>query len=51
MDWYLNPKTDLLINIVPEGFFRDTAFYIAGAFLAVSVFFWLLAGALRKRLK
>ena len=24
-DWLLNPKTDLLINIVPEGFFRDTA--------------------------
>lgn len=51
MDWYLNPKTDLLINIVPEGFFRDTAFWIAGAFLAVSVFFWLMAGALRRRLK
>ena len=51
MDWYLNPKTDLLINIVPEGFFRDTAFWIAGAFLAVSVFFWLIAGVLRKRLK
>lgn len=34
MDWYLNPKTDLLINIVPEGFFRDTALRIAGMFLA-----------------
>ena len=51
MDWYLNPKTDLLINIVPEGFFRDTALRIAGMFLAVSLLFWLMAGALRRRLK
>lgn len=51
MDWYLNPKTDLLINIVPEGFFRDTAFLIAGLFLLVSLLLWLGAGVLRRRLK
>ena len=48
-DWILNPKTDLLINIVPEGFFRDTAFLIAGLFLAVSAVIWLTAGVLRKK--
>lgn len=48
MDWYLNPETDLLINIVPEGFFRDTAYTVAGLFLAVSFILWLGAGLLRK---
>ncbi len=48
-DWILNPKTDLLINIVPEGFFRDTAFLIAGVFLAASCLLWLSAGILRKK--
>ena len=27
--WILDPSTDLLINIVPEPFFVDTAFRIA----------------------
>lgn len=48
-DWILNPKTDLLINIVPEGFFRDTAFRIAGLFLAAACLIWLGAAYLRKR--
>ena len=48
MDWYLNPDTDLLINIVPEGFFRDTAYGIAALFLGVSLLLWLGAGLLRK---
>ena len=26
--WMLDPSTDMLINIVPEGFFRDTVFLI-----------------------
>ena len=26
--WMLDPATDMLINIVPEGFFRDTVFYM-----------------------
>ncbi len=50
-DWILNPKTDLLINIVPEGFFRDTAYLIAGLFLLTSFLIWLGAGVLRKRAK
>lgn len=48
-DWILNPKTDLLINIVPEGFFRDTAYTIAGLFLTISFLLWLEAGLLRKK--
>lgn len=48
-DWILNPKTDLLINIVPEGFFRDTAFRIAGLFSAAAFLIWLGAAYLRKR--
>lgn len=30
--WMLNPATDLLINIVPEGFFMDTAMRIAATY-------------------
>lgn len=48
MDWYLNPDTDLLINIVPEGFFRDTAYGIAALFLGVSLLLWMGAGLLRR---
>lgn len=50
-DWILNPKTDLLINIVPEGFFRDTAYAIAFLFLGVCLLLWLGAAFLRKRAK
>lgn len=50
-DWILNPKTDLLINIVPEGFFRDTAFWIAGIFLAGTLAVWFLSWFLAKRMK
>ena len=50
-DWILNPKTDLLINIVPEGFFRDTAFWIAGIFLAGALAVWFLSWFLAKRMK
>ncbi|MDD3395550.1 MAG: TIGR01906 family membrane protein [Anaerotignum sp.] len=50
-DWILNPKTDLLINIVPEGFFRDTAFWIAGLFLAGAIIVWSLSWFLAKRMK
>ncbi|WMI81345.1 TIGR01906 family membrane protein [Anaerotignum sp. MB30-C6] len=50
-DWILNPKTDLLINIVPEGFFRDTAFWIAGIFLISALVVWLLSWFLAKRMK
>lgn len=50
-DWILNPNTDLLINIVPEGFFRDTAFWIAGLFIVGALLIWLLAWILLKGIK
>lgn len=48
-DWILNPATDRLINIVPEGFFRDTAFLIAGIFLTAAALLWLAAGMLGRK--
>ena len=45
--WILNPATDLLINIVPEPFFMDTALRIGITFgimvivfLGISFYFW-----------
>ncbi|WP_124067250.1 TIGR01906 family membrane protein [Clostridium sp. E02] len=38
--WMLDPSTDMLINIVPEGFFRDTVFYIG--FLTISSVLFIL---------
>ena len=45
--WILNPATDMLINIVPEPFFMDTAFLILAIFGAstvlvfgISLFLW-----------
>ncbi len=35
--WMLDPSTDMLINIVPEGFFMDTAGRIAAAFCGASL--------------
>lgn len=49
-DWILDPRTDLLINIVPEGFFRDTAFLIAGIFLATAAILWIGSGVWKKRI-
>ncbi len=38
--WILNPETDMLINIVPEPFFMDTAFLILTIFgISVAVIF------------
>lgn len=37
--WILNPATDLLINIVPEPFFMDTALRIGIAFAAMVLIF------------
>ena len=39
----LGVRVDRLINIVPEGFFMDTALWVGGAFLVICV--GLLAGA------
>ena len=48
--WILDPRTDLLINMVPEGFFRDTVFRIGGIFLAMSAgVFAVSALCLRKK--
>ena len=51
--WILNPATDLLINIVPEPFFMDTAVRIAAtfggmsaAFLGTILFLWKKANRL-----
>lgn len=35
--WILDPATDMLINIVPEGFFMDTAARIALLFGSLSL--------------
>lgn len=35
--WILDPSVDMLINIVPEGFFFDTAVRILGMFAAVLI--------------
>lgn len=50
-DWILNTKRDLLINIVPEGFFRDTAFWILGIFGASALIVWILSWFLSKRME
>ena len=40
--WILDPDTDMLINIVPEPFFMDTALYIALVFVCMVVLFLAL---------
>ena len=48
----LDPSTDLLINIVPEPFFMDTAFRIAGTFAgSVLAVFFLCIFLLRRQKK
>ena len=50
--WILDPSTDLLINIVPEPFFMDTAFRIAGTFAgSVLAVFFLCIFLLRRQKK
>lgn len=50
--WILDPRTDMLINIVPEEFFMDTALRIGLTFAGiVLVFFVGNLWAWRKRLK
>ena len=47
--WLLDPATDLLINIVPEPFFVDTASYIALVFgISVAVIFGVSRWWLRR---
>lgn len=40
--WLLNPETDMLINIVPEPFFMDTALSIAFIFALMVILFLIL---------
>lgn len=52
--WLLDPRVDMLINIVPEPFFMDTAFRIAVVFaVLIIVFFgiclWLWRRSIRRR--
>ena len=41
--WLLDPRTDLLINIVPEHFFMDTALYIAIAFVGSIIILFVIS--------
>ena len=47
--WILDPRTDMLINIVPEGFFFDTAARIALVFAVIVVVFFVGNFVLYKR--
>ncbi len=50
--WILDPATDMLINIVPEPFFMDTAFRILGVFgVSVAVIFGICLYLWRKPFK
>lgn len=47
--WMLNPETDMLINIVPEGFFRDTVFYIGFLYFSSVVILLVLCVLLMRK--
>ena len=47
--WVLDPRTDMLINIVPEGFFFDTAARIALVFAVIVGMFFVGNLVLYKR--
>ena len=47
--WVLDPRTDMLINIVPEGFFFDTAARIALVFAGIVMVFFVGNLVLYKR--
>ena len=49
--WILDPRTDLLINIVPEPFFVDTAANIAIVFIVSVLFVFTICTILQKRFK
>ena len=48
--WLLDPRTDVLINMVPGQFFFDLVFGIACSFLAVALLLYAAAAIARKRL-
>lgn len=47
--WLLNPATDMLINIVPEPFFMDTALRIGIVFACMVMVFFIICFLLWKR--
>lgn len=49
--WVLDPATDLLINIVPEPFFMDTAARIGITFAAMTALLFIVCIALSRREK
>ena len=48
--WLLDPKTDILVNIVPEVFFFQTAMIILGIFIASEVVLLIIIEKVKKRL-
>ena len=49
--WILDPRVDMLVNIVPEGFFFDTAARILGLFLAGIIILCILSAIFLMRKK
>lgn len=47
--WLLNPETDRLINIVPEGFFLDTTIRISLLFIFLSFFIFFISLILKNK--
>lgn len=45
--WLLNPKTDIMILMVPEGFFYDLVFKIATGFILIMLILLILAHFLK----
>lgn len=48
--WMLDPATDNLINIVPEGFFFETAALISLVFILLSIIILLISKRMKKHL-
>lgn len=49
--WLLDPRTDVLINMVPQDFFFETAMICIGIFLSALVVTGVLSEVAKKRLK
>ena len=49
--WMLNPATDRLINMVPEGFFIDTAKYIAFVYASLVLTLLAVSTFIKKKMK
>lgn len=49
--WLLDPDTDLLLNIVPEGFFIDTAIYVTVIFVSLLIICCITSTVVLKKSK